>query len=229
MTAGGNSPVAAAAVVGLFSGGQTYHVGFAAIAGSVTDQTFRDESSSTTSHMVNGTHTAAWVSASTAGYMLVGGTTQLVSPSRFEVQGSASGSADPLVVFGNTAGSFTHVIHVRNSSGLGKIGVAGATNSILTGTAGGDIVFGNFTASKRVLITGGTALVISVKNDNTLGFFGVTEVAQQNAVGAATGYAAGATAATFHSDDTYTGNTGATAYTINGVVHALKVYGLLAA
>ena len=49
----------------------------------------------------------------------------------------------------------------------------------------------------------------------------------QSAVGSASGYVAGATAATFHSDDTYTGGVGTTAYTINGVVAALKNLGLL--
>lgn len=61
-----------------------------------------------------------------------------------------------------------------------------------------------------------------------LGFFSKTAIAQPSAVGAALGYAAGATVATFHSDDTYTGNVGATAYTINGIVAALKNLGLIA-
>jgi hypothetical protein len=51
----------------------------------------------------------------------------------------------------------------------------------------------------------------------------------QSAAGAAAGYTAGATAGTFHTDDTYTGNTGATGYTVNGIVAALKNLGLIAA
>lgn len=61
------------------------------------------------------------------------------------------------------------------------------------------------------------------------GAFNATPIVQPSAVGTATGYSAGATAATFHSDDKYTGNVGATAYTINGIVAALKNLGWLAA
>jgi len=61
-----------------------------------------------------------------------------------------------------------------------------------------------------------------------MGFYGNAAVARPSAAGAATGYVAGATTATFHSDDTYTGNTGTTGYTINGIVAALKTLGLLA-
>ena len=49
----------------------------------------------------------------------------------------------------------------------------------------------------------------------------------QTGVGSATGFTAGSTAATFHSDDKYTGGTGTTGYTINGLVAALKNLGLL--
>jgi hypothetical protein len=74
----------------------------------------------------------------------------------------------------------------------------------------------------------GTGTVIGAATSHKLAFFGATPVVQQSTIGTATGYAAGATAATFHSDDTYTGNVGSTAYTINGVVAALKRLGLVA-
>jgi len=60
-----------------------------------------------------------------------------------------------------------------------------------------------------------------------IGLFGAAAIVRPSAPGSATGYAAGATVATFHSDDTYTGNVGSTAYTINGLVAALKNIGLL--
>jgi len=61
-----------------------------------------------------------------------------------------------------------------------------------------------------------------------IGFFGATPLPQPSGVGTAAGYTAGATAATFHSDDTYTGNVGTRAFTINGIVAALKNLGLIA-
>lgn len=93
--------------------------------------------------------------------------------------------------------------------------------------------------SIRVISTGEMQLgnstntnLISLGNHTTswaaLGFFGAAAVAQPSAAGSATGYTAGATAAAFHSDDTYTGNVGSTAYTINGIVAALKNLGLIA-
>lgn len=67
-----------------------------------------------------------------------------------------------------------------------------------------------------VLSSGGTL----VRND------GVSIV--QAVTGTATGYTAGATTGTFHTDDSYTGNVGTTKYTVNGVVAALKNLGLIA-
>lgn len=74
--------------------------------------------------------------------------------------------------------------------------------------------------------TNGTKFGLSTADK--IGFFNATPVTQQSAVGTATGYSAGTTAGTFHTDDKYTGNVGTTAYTINGIVAALKNYGFLA-
>lgn len=68
---------------------------------------------------------------------------------------------------------------------------------------------------------------IATTTTQKVGFYGATPVVQASAVGASTGYSAGTTTATFHSDDKYTGNVGTTAYTINGIVAALKNLGLI--
>lgn len=53
--------------------------------------------------------------------------------------------------------------------------------------------------------------------------------APASATGTATGYSAGSTPATFNSDDTYDGGVGGTAFTINGLVLALKAAGIVVA
>lgn len=61
-----------------------------------------------------------------------------------------------------------------------------------------------------------------------IGFLGATAIARYNATGTVTGFTAGAGTAV-NDDSTFTGNTGATAYTIGDVVRAMKQYGLLTA
>jgi hypothetical protein len=73
-----------------------------------------------------------------------------------------------------------------------------------------------------------SGMTICTSSTQKLGFYGKAPTARPSAVGSSAGYAAGTTAATFHSDDTYTGNTGTTGYTINGLVAALKSLGLIA-
>lgn len=110
----------------------------------------------------------------------------------------------------------------------------GASNATLTLTAQG--------ASGNVVITGGatsrvdggtlnlgttTATAVNVgRSGQTIGFFGATATSRYNTTGTTTGFTAGAGAAVLV-DSTFTGNTGATAYTIGDVVRALKQYGLL--
>lgn len=61
----------------------------------------------------------------------------------------------------------------------------------------------------------------------TIGLYGTTETIQYATTGTTTGFTAGA-GTTVVSGSTFTGNTGATAYTIGDVVRALKLIGLIA-
>jgi hypothetical protein len=74
----------------------------------------------------------------------------------------------------------------------------------------------------------GTGTRIGTSTSQKLGFYNKTPVVQPNAVGSSSGYSEGSMSATFNSDDKYTGNVGSTAYTINGIVAALKNLGLIA-
>jgi hypothetical protein len=178
VTANGNNPgyPAVAVAVGRISP-SSWHVGFGVTASSVTDQAFRDDSSAATSLLINGSHATAAVAISGSDPVLIGGIARLVSPSRLEVQGATGSSSDPLVLIGNTAGSFTHTIQIRNSVGTHKIGVCGANGSILSGTTAGDLVIQAATGGKTVHLAG-SALAVSVK-DATLGFYGVAPIAQR--------------------------------------------------
>jgi hypothetical protein len=77
-----------------------------------------------------------------------------------------------------------------------------------------------------VSITGNTA--IGDAATDTVGFYGVAQVAQPATTGTTTGFTAGSGTAA-RADSTYTGNTGTAAYTVGDIVKALKDLGLLAA
>lgn len=206
-----------------------------AFTGGIKTAAIQDDSTAATSIQINGSRTNGIVlngTNSTAGIALGVNAGGLVIGALTPVTGAMLDVRAPnsvvrnLCQVGNTANAQTYAIKVLSSEGQLEAGVG--HTAILTGMAAGDVYARPATAS-TFLHLGGTSSVVKVGNANTLGFFNATAVAQQSAVGTATGYTAGATAATFHSDDTYTGGTGTTAYTINGVVAALKNYGLLAA
>lgn len=115
--------------------------------------------------------------------------------------------------------------------GTGRIGFGGAqtTGNIVTfyatfGTGVSflntvNLVFGTSTGSK--IGTGATQLI---------GFWNATPVVQPASTGTTTaGFTANASANAVFAESTFTGNTGATAYTISDVVKNLKTAGLLAA
>jgi hypothetical protein len=85
----------------------------------------------------------------------------------------------------------------------------------------------HFGDGQNIAVGSSTGTIIGTSTSQMLGFWGHAPTAQPSAPGSATGYAAGTTTATFHSDDTYTGDVGTTAYTINGIVAALKSAGLI--
>lgn len=73
-----------------------------------------------------------------------------------------------------------------------------------------------------------STLRLALVAGDLIGFHGATAVAQHSTTGQTAGFTAGAGSAVLH-DSTFTGGTGATAYTIGDVVRALKLKGLMAA
>lgn len=77
-----------------------------------------------------------------------------------------------------------------------------------------------------VTVQVGAGVAPGVSSTGNVGFYGTTPIAKPTAAGTTTGYTTGAgTALTV--DGTFTGNVGATAYTVGDVVRALKQLGLL--
>jgi len=102
-----------------------------------------------------------------------------------------------------------------NTGAYLNVANAGAGNAYALDIIAGDIKVGTGTGTKI-----GTAVT------QKLGFWNVTPVVQPSSIGETTGYAAvGGT--NVNSNDTFTGNSGTKAYTLNDVVKHLKAVGIL--
>ena len=133
---------------------------------------------------------------------------------------------DTLLGFGGTTSSFpalkrsTTTLQVRlaDDTAFAPFACAGLTLN------------GNLDASTRDLVTDTTTgTKIGTGTTQLLGFWNATPVAQQSSTGtAATGFTANGPTNTVHADSTFTGNVGATAYTISDIVKHLKTIGLIA-
>ena len=184
-TADGAAPSAVAFAAGTFGSSQPWHVGFAATSGSVDQQAFRDDSSSDTSLLINGTHASAAIAVkSGSGPVLIGELTAQSATSLFEV--FATASKDPIARWGSTGAADSHSLRLNNGSGTLYLAfVCGGSNLFLTGTVAGDTGVKVFTAAKSYHI-GGTTRVVTVTGGNLLGFYAVAPVAQAAAITAPT-------------------------------------------
>jgi len=79
----------------------------------------------------------------------------------------------------------------------------------------------------NIVLATGTGTKIGTATSQKLGFYNAAPVVQYSTVGTTTGFTAGSGSAVL-ADSTFTGDSGATAYTIGDVVRALKTLGLLA-
>jgi hypothetical protein len=114
--------------------------------------------------------------------------------------------------------STTLQVRLANDSAFAPLECAGLTLN------------GDLTASTRNIVTDTTTgTKIGTGTTQLLGFWNATPVAQQSSTGTnATGFTANGPGNTVHADSTFTGNVGATAYSISDIVKHLKTIGLIA-
>lgn len=155
----------------------------------------------------SGTGPAIAVAAS-SGPVIIGATSANQSTTLLEVIGVTTSL--PLALFGSTSGAFNHGIIFRNGAGQMQLFNVGSAGTFLTGAASGDGGIRMTTAAKTFHL-GGTTKVVSVTQDNKLGFFAATPVVQQTG-GAAT------------ADTTWSQNE---VDMLNAAYSALRTYGLL--
>lgn len=141
-----------------------------------------------------------------------------VKPNRRDAFGGYTGSGFTLALIGGQGQTAT-------------TGAAGGSLTITGGAAGGS---GNNNGG-AVTIEGGAAtgsgtigtIKVGLATTSRLGFWNATPVVQPSSTGETTGWTTGGGSAAT-STDTYTGNSGTKAYTVNDIVKHLKAVGILA-
>lgn len=149
----------------------------------------------------------------------------------------------------NGVGTVTSVVGAGTVNGLTVTGTVTSTGNITLGgtldlsappaIGGGTPAAGTFSTltantsltmadAANVVVNATTGTKIGTATSQKIGFFNATPVVQPATTGTVTGFTAGTGTAVLD-DSTFTGNTGATAYTVGDIVRALKTLGFLAA
>ena len=140
----------------------------------------RDDANAPTSIDIRGTHSNAAISVgSGSGQVVIGAATPSTTTPMLEVFGPAA-ATDPLVQFGSGLGQ-AYTVKIRNSTGNSLWFVANATNNFLTGTIQGDVGM-KVGASGKFFHIGGTTSVMSISQDNKIGFFQKAPVVQATGI-----------------------------------------------
>lgn len=153
--------------IGSLSGSQ-FKVGIGINSDAVADASFRDDSSSATSILVNGSHSSSISVEAGAGPVRIGlPSTNIFASSLLELY--KNGSANPMMILCGQNATDSIAFEMLQGAGIYKMFVAGATDSFLVGAAQGDGGILAESASKRFHL-GGDASVISIGHDNSLAF-----------------------------------------------------------
>lgn len=111
------------------------------------------------------------------------------------------------------------------NTGIGQ--VTGTADTISVACAGAEVArFGGIT---RNITSDSGGLKLAVTNAQAMGLWGATPVVQPASTGTTTtGFTANASANALFAESTFTGNVGATAYTVSDIIKNLKTAGILA-
>lgn len=180
--------------------------------GPVLNSSFRDDSSSLTSIDIRGTHTTAAISVA-AGAGKVGIGIAAAAGSYVFIKSDAD-TDTALTLRANSATQSVNILRVESSSGVELVSVGSTGNLRIIDV---NVVLGTVTGTR-----------IGTATTQKLSFYNSTPIVQPSTTGTTAGFTAGAGTAVV-SGSTFTGNTGATAYTIGDIVNALKLLGLMAA
>lgn len=167
----------------------------------------------------------------------IGGTTPAAGTFNALTVKTTSSAADFIIQ--SDAGQFRNLLFRSGTSRRWRLYINNSSES--GANAGGDFGIARYDDSDTLL---GTSLsfiratgnatfeaAISITGDidhngSNVGLYGAAPVARYNTTGTSTGFAAGAGTTVTHLS-TFTGNTGATAYTIGDIVRALKLIGAI--
>lgn len=144
------------------------------------NESIRDDSTSATSILIKGTHTAAALAVgSGSGPVIIGGESLLLSSNRLEIQTNIS--ADPLFMAHGTTGNLAVSGRVGNGSGSSKWFVSGGINNFITGTAQGDT--GMAWVGGKFLMGQLSSTPSITMSNNAVGFLGASPQPRQTVTG----------------------------------------------
>jgi hypothetical protein len=120
--------------------------------------------------------------ADTVGGMVIGENSITGSTALFQINQKTAGTYDPIMRIGSPTAAFGGSFQMESTNGTVKYFLVASAGNFLTGTAAGDAGIRHNTSGKAFHI-GGTAKIITVTNDDKLGFFAATPIVKPTVSG----------------------------------------------